>query len=54
MLRPKALSFKLTVCRFGSVRRAVRREERAVGISERRRPVKTSAKFATCWRKELA
>lgn len=46
MLRPKALSLRFTVCRFGRVRRAVRREESAVGISDRRRPVKTSAKLA--------
>jgi len=48
MFRPNALSFRLTVCRFGRVRRAVRREERAVGISLRSLPVKMSAKFAIC------
>jgi hypothetical protein len=47
MLRPKALSLRFTVCRFGSSRREVRSEERAVGISERRRPVKMSARLAT-------
>jgi hypothetical protein len=47
MFRPKALSLRLTVCRFGSSRRASRREESAVGISERRRPVKISARLAT-------
>lgn len=47
MLRPNALSLRLTVCNFGRVRSAVRREESAVGISLRRRPVNTSARLAT-------
>lgn len=49
MFRPKALSFRFTVCRLGSSRREVKREESAVGISERRRPVKMSARLATWW-----
>jgi hypothetical protein len=47
VLRPKALSERLTVCRFGRVRREVRRCESAGGISERRRAVKMSARLAT-------
>jgi hypothetical protein len=46
MLRPNALSFKLTVCRLGSVRRDVRSDDRAVGISLSSRPVNISARFA--------
>lgn len=46
MLRPKALSFRLTVCSFGRFSMEVSSEERASGISLRRRPVKMSARFA--------
>lgn len=46
VLRPKALSLRSMVWRLGSLRHAVRREERAGGISERRREVKMSAKLA--------
>jgi hypothetical protein len=48
VLRPKALSQRSTVWRLGNVRKAFTRCWRAAGISERRRPVKMSAKFATC------
>lgn len=46
-MRPKALSFKLIVLRFGRLRIEVRSEERASGISLRSRPVKISSRFAT-------
>jgi hypothetical protein len=46
VLSPKALSERLTVWRFGRVRRDVRRWERASGISESRRAVKMSARLA--------
>lgn len=36
------------VWRFGSARSETRREDRAGGISERRRDVKMSSSFATC------
>jgi hypothetical protein len=48
VLSPKALSLRLMVWRLGRLRMEVRREERASGISLRRRPVKMSARFATC------
>ena len=48
MFRPKALSARSTVWRFGSSSSAVRREERAGGISERSRDVKMSSNFAVC------
>jgi len=48
VLRPNALSFKLIVCNFGSVKSAVSRDERAWGISLRRRPVNMSARLAIC------
>jgi hypothetical protein len=41
------LSERSTVWRFGRVRREVRRCDSAGGISERRREVKMSARFAT-------
>lgn len=47
MFRPKALSFRLIVCSFGRVSKAVSREESAVGISLSSRPVNMSARFAT-------
>jgi hypothetical protein len=47
VLRPNALSERSTVWRFGRVRREVRRCDSAGGISERRREVKMSARFAT-------
>lgn len=46
VLKPKALSERSTVWRFWRGRSAVRREESAGGISERRREVKISAKIA--------
>ena len=49
MFKPKALSDRSTVCKFGSWRRAVRREESAGGISESRRDVKMSSSLAV-WR----
>lgn len=48
VFRPKALSDRSTVCSSGRVRRAVTRWESAGGISESRRDVKMSARFATC------
>ena len=47
MFRPKALSFRLIVFSLGRFRIDVRREERASGISFRRRPVNISARLAT-------
>jgi hypothetical protein len=46
-LIPKALSLRSIVVRLGRFRMEVKREERASGISLRRRPVKMSAKLAT-------
>jgi hypothetical protein len=43
---PNALSFRLTVWRFGRVNSAVRSDESAWGISFNRRPVNISARFA--------
>jgi len=42
VLRPKALSERLIVWRFGNFRHEVRRCDSAVGISERSRDVKIS------------
>lgn len=46
VLRPKALSFRLIVWRFGRANRAVSSDDKAWGISFRRRPVNISAKLA--------
>lgn len=48
MLRPKALSERLTVLRLGSFSSACSRLSSAGGISESRRDVKMSARLATC------
>ena len=48
VFKPKALSERSTVCRFGSSRRAVRRDESAGGISKSRRDVNMSSSLAVC------
>ena len=53
MFRPKALSDRSTVWRVGRDKKEVRRAESAGGISERRREVKMSARFAICQKKSL-
>ena len=46
VLRPNALSERSIVWRLGRESRAVRREEREGGISDRRRDVKMSSRLA--------
>lgn len=48
VLRPKALSLRFTSFKFGRPKRDVRRKSRAGGISESRREVKMSSRFASC------